>query len=207
VLRISETGYPLPVKFLRDLALIIVRRRVSTFQIPATDDDERTSSIKRPRTPLVNGIISTKPLKRLANTLSFCYIHLSIMKTSTIVLLGVSLLTSNVLGKLSYIAKMTHHGIEVPVEFTPLPALRNGPEKSPHRKRQSISNTANWAGAIQEVPSSALFHTVSANWEVPSISTPAGQTLGTTAYWLYEWVGIDSSCDVILQAGTEAYVS
>jgi hypothetical protein len=35
----SETGYPLPVKFLRDLALVIVRRRASTFQIPTTDDD------------------------------------------------------------------------------------------------------------------------------------------------------------------------
>jgi hypothetical protein len=117
---------------------------------------------------------STTPLKCLLNTSSFCHIHLSIMKTSTIVLLGASLLTSNVLGKLSYTANMTHHGIEVPVEFTPLPALRSGPEKPPHIKRQSIRNTANWAGAIQEAPSSGLFHTISANWQVPSISTPSG---------------------------------
>jgi hypothetical protein len=42
---------------------------------------------------------------------------------------------------------------------------------------------------------------------VPSIYTPVGQTLSQDAYWLYEWVGLDSSCGVILQAGTGAYVS
>jgi hypothetical protein len=35
----AQNGFPLPVKFLRDLALVIVRQRTSIFQIPATDDD------------------------------------------------------------------------------------------------------------------------------------------------------------------------
>ena len=128
------------------------------------------------------------------------------MTRSSLLLLGASLF-SNVLASLVYTAKMTHHGIEVPVQFSSLPPRHNGLKKPPHSKRQSISSTSNWAGAIQEAPSSGLFYTVSANWQVPSISTPAGQTLGTNAYWLYEWVGIDSSCGVILQAGTGAYVS
>jgi hypothetical protein len=41
VLRIAERGYPLPVKFLRSLAVVIARHRSSAFQIPATDDDVR----------------------------------------------------------------------------------------------------------------------------------------------------------------------
>jgi hypothetical protein len=36
----AENSFPLPVKFLRNLALVIVRRQVSTFQIPATDNDD-----------------------------------------------------------------------------------------------------------------------------------------------------------------------
>jgi hypothetical protein len=40
VLRMSQNGYPLPVKFLRDLALVIVRQRGSIFRIPATDRDD-----------------------------------------------------------------------------------------------------------------------------------------------------------------------
>jgi hypothetical protein len=40
LLRMAENGFPLPVKFLRDLVLVIVRRRASTFQIPVTDDDD-----------------------------------------------------------------------------------------------------------------------------------------------------------------------
>jgi hypothetical protein len=127
------------------------------------------------------------------------------MKSSSLLLLGASLLTPCAQATLSYTAKMTHHGTEVPIEFTPLPSRHNQPLSS-HSKRQSISSTANWAGAIQEAPSSGLFYTVSANWNVPSISTPSGQTLTTNAYWLYEWVGIDSSCGVILQAGTGAYL-
>jgi hypothetical protein len=35
----SKTKYLLPVKFLRDLALVIVRRQASTFQNPATNDN------------------------------------------------------------------------------------------------------------------------------------------------------------------------
>ena len=38
VLRMSKRGYPLPVKFLRSLALVIARQRSSAFQIPADDD-------------------------------------------------------------------------------------------------------------------------------------------------------------------------
>lgn len=131
------------------------------------------------------------------------------MKSSFLLLLGASFISSGVLASLSFTARMTHHGTDVPVKFSSLPPRHNGPKQPPHGKRQShpISNTGNWAGAIQEAPTSGLFHTVSANWQVPSISIPAGQTLGTDAYWLYEWVGIDSSCGVILQAGTGAFVS
>jgi len=41
VLRMSERGYPLPVKFLRSLALVIARQRCSTFQVPAIDGGVR----------------------------------------------------------------------------------------------------------------------------------------------------------------------
>ena len=130
------------------------------------------------------------------------------MKTTSFLLFGALLFTSGALASIAYTAKMTHHGAEVPVVFSSLPPRHNGPKQPPHGKRQHpISNTSNWAGAIQEASTSGLFHTVSANWQVPSISTPVGQTLGTDAYWFYEWVGIDSSCGVILQAGTGAYVS
>jgi hypothetical protein len=37
----SENGYPLPVKFLRSLALTIARQRSSAFQIPSVGDDVR----------------------------------------------------------------------------------------------------------------------------------------------------------------------
>jgi hypothetical protein len=40
VLRMSRNGYPLPVKFVRTLALVIVRQRVSIFQTPTTEDDD-----------------------------------------------------------------------------------------------------------------------------------------------------------------------
>jgi hypothetical protein len=40
-LRMSENGYPIPVKFLRSLAQVIMRRRPSTFQIPWTDHNVR----------------------------------------------------------------------------------------------------------------------------------------------------------------------
>jgi hypothetical protein len=41
VLRTSERRYPLPVKFLRFLALLIARQRSSAFQTPAVDDGVR----------------------------------------------------------------------------------------------------------------------------------------------------------------------
>jgi hypothetical protein len=40
VLRMSKNGYPLPIKFVRTLALVIVRQRSSIFQTSATDSDE-----------------------------------------------------------------------------------------------------------------------------------------------------------------------
>ena len=40
-LRTSERGYPLPVKFLRFLALVIARQRSSAFQTPAVNDSIR----------------------------------------------------------------------------------------------------------------------------------------------------------------------
>jgi hypothetical protein len=39
LLRMSERGYPLPVKFLRSLALVIARQRSSAFQLPTTDNN------------------------------------------------------------------------------------------------------------------------------------------------------------------------
>jgi DDE superfamily endonuclease/Tc5 transposase DNA-binding domain len=41
VLRMSERGYPLPVRALRSLAQVIARQRSSTFQIPAADQNLR----------------------------------------------------------------------------------------------------------------------------------------------------------------------
>ncbi len=41
VLRASERGYHLPVKFLRSLAVVIARQRSSAFQTPAVDDSVR----------------------------------------------------------------------------------------------------------------------------------------------------------------------
>jgi hypothetical protein len=38
VLRMSERGYPLPVKFLHSLAIVIARQQSSAFQTPAVDD-------------------------------------------------------------------------------------------------------------------------------------------------------------------------
>jgi hypothetical protein len=134
--------------------------------------------------------------------------YLSIMKTTSFLLFGALLLTSGALASISYTAKMAHRGAEVPAVFSSLPHRHHRPKQPRHGKRQHpINNTLNWAGAIQEAPTSGLFYTVSASWQVPSISTPVGQTLGTDAYWLYEWVGIDSLCGAILQAGTGAYVS
>jgi hypothetical protein len=40
LLRMSKNGYPLPVKFVRTLALVIVRQRASIFQIPGADHDD-----------------------------------------------------------------------------------------------------------------------------------------------------------------------
>jgi hypothetical protein len=39
-LRMAQNGFSLPVKFLRDLAVIIVLQCTFIFQIPATDDDD-----------------------------------------------------------------------------------------------------------------------------------------------------------------------
>jgi hypothetical protein len=41
VLRMSERGYPLPVKFLRSLALVIARQRSSAFQTNDAEDGVR----------------------------------------------------------------------------------------------------------------------------------------------------------------------
>jgi hypothetical protein len=125
------------------------------------------------------------------------------MRTSTL-LIGASLLTSGVLAEFNYTAKMTHRGVEVPVVFTPIPPRNRLPKEAPnsHSKRDgSVSTTTNWAGAIQEAPSSGLFRSITAQWQVPGIYTP-GPPLTTDTYWLYEWVGIDSACGVILQSGT-----
>lgn len=127
------------------------------------------------------------------------------MKSCSLILLGASLLASGVLAELSYIAKMSRNGVEGPIELTPMPSRYNLPIQA-RSKRQTVSETENWAGAIQEEPPSGLFNTVSANWQVPTISAPPGFDLTEEAYWLYEWVGIGSSCDVIVQAGTGSHV-
>jgi len=38
--RMSQNGFPLPVNFLRNLALVILRQRESTYQIPGTAGDD-----------------------------------------------------------------------------------------------------------------------------------------------------------------------
>lgn len=102
---------------------------------------------------------------------------------------------------------MTHHGVEVPVVLTELPPRNRLPQSGPSHKRDGpVSNTVNWAGAIQEAPVSGLFESISATWQVPGIYSP-GPALTTDTYWLYEWVGIDSDCGVILQSGTGQTVS
>lgn len=128
------------------------------------------------------------------------------MKTS-IFLLGASLLASGVLAEFTFSGKMTHHGVEVPVEFTPMPSRNKLPNNTTNAKRDGpVSTTTNWAGAIQEAPSSGLFQSITAQWQVPGIYSP-GPPLTTDTYWLYEWVGIDSACGVILQSGTAQTVS
>jgi hypothetical protein len=41
ILRMSERGYPFPVKFLCSLELVIARQRSCAFQIPTIDDGIR----------------------------------------------------------------------------------------------------------------------------------------------------------------------
>ncbi|KAE9369699.1 concanavalin A-like lectin/glucanase, partial [Stipitochalara longipes BDJ] len=121
---------------------------------------------------------------------------------SSILFLGASLLTSGALATLNYTARMTHHGVEVPVVFTDLPPRNRLSKQAPNHKRDGpVSNTVNWAGAIQEAPVSGVFSSISATWQVPGIYSP-GPALTDDTYYLYEWVGIDSDCGVILQAGT-----
>lgn len=57
-----------------------------------------------------------------------------------------------------------------------------------------------------EAPVSGQFSSITAQWQVPGIYSP-GPPLTSDTYWLYEWVGIDSSCGVILQSGTGQTVS
>jgi hypothetical protein len=133
------------------------------------------------------------------------------MRTSTPFLLGASLLASSVLAELSYTAKMTHHGVEVPVNFIESPTPSDGRLSKPAQNVTSkrggpISTTNNWAGAIQEAPVSGNFRSISAQWKVPGIYSP-GPPLTEATYGLSQWVGIGSSCGVILQAGTAQSVS
>jgi hypothetical protein len=56
VLRMPERGYPLPVKFLRSLALVIARQRSSAFQIPAIND-----GVRPPGQELAIRLLQTSP--------------------------------------------------------------------------------------------------------------------------------------------------
>jgi len=128
------------------------------------------------------------------------------MRSSTF-FLGASLLASEAVAAFNYTTRMTHHGVEVPVVLTELPPGDRLPHFGPSQKRDGpVSNTANWAGAIQEAPVSGLFYSISATWQVPGIYSP-GPALTDDTYWLYEWVGIDSACGCILQSGTGQTVS
>jgi len=123
------------------------------------------------------------------------------MRSSSLFLVA-SALASGTLAALNFTTRMTHHGIEVPVVLTELPPRNRLPKQGPNHKRDGpVSNTVNWAGAIQEAPVSGQFRSISATWQVPGIYTP-GPALTQDTYWLYEWVGIDSDCGVILQSGT-----
>jgi hypothetical protein len=104
-------------------------------------------------------------------------------------------------------------GVEHPTTLTPnvLPQRKSLPDLHANltnsKRSGPISVTDNWAGAIQEAPTSGVFRTITAEWQVPGVYPPHGVTLGSAAYWLYEWVGIGSDCGIILQAGTAQVVS
>lgn len=134
------------------------------------------------------------------------------MKPSTLLFLGASLLTSGVLA-VTYESKLIIKGVEHPATLTPgvLPQRKSLPDLHANvtnsKRSGPISVTNNWAGAIQEAPTSGVFRTIHAEWQVPGVYAPPGVTLGSSAYWLYEWVGISSDCGTILQAGTAQVVS
>lgn len=44
VLRMSDNGFPVPIKYLRTLAFVIVCQRSSAFQAPAADETKRPPS-------------------------------------------------------------------------------------------------------------------------------------------------------------------
>lgn len=134
------------------------------------------------------------------------------MKPSTLFFLGASLFISSVLA-VTYDSKLIIKGVEHPATLTPnvLPERKSLPDLhanvTNNKRSGPISVTANWAGAIQEAPTSGVFRTITAEWQVPGVYPPPGVALGSAAYWLYEWVGIGSDCGIILQAGTAQVVS
>lgn len=102
------------------------------------------------------------------------------MRTSTL-LLRATLLVPGAIAELTYTAKMTYHGVEVPVEFTTMPhrygtpvetALTEDGTNATNKRSGPISVTTNWAGAIQEAPSSGVFRSISAEWRVPGFYSP-----------------------------------
>ncbi|KAI1328854.1 peptidase A4 family-domain-containing protein [Xylariaceae sp. FL0255] len=79
-------------------------------------------------------------------------------------------------------------------------------------KRQDVTYSANWCGAVQLSPPSGTWDYVAGTFPVATISsdTPDG-TGPNDEYFLYEWVGIDgysssSSCSGLIQSGTGYYI-
>lgn len=79
VLRMSDNGFPVPIKYLRTLAFVIVCQRSSAFQAPAADETKRPPSRNWPQAFLSNvacGVVrSTAVIQICAGTLVH-YVHL-----------------------------------------------------------------------------------------------------------------------------------
>ncbi|KAI1266579.1 peptidase A4 family-domain-containing protein [Xylariaceae sp. FL1019] len=78
-------------------------------------------------------------------------------------------------------------------------------------KRQDVTTSGNWCGAVQLSPPSGTFNYVAATFPVANISsdTPDG-TGPDDEYFLYEWVGIDGftgECSGLIQSGTGYWIN
>ncbi|KAI0139346.1 peptidase A4 family-domain-containing protein [Xylariaceae sp. FL1272] len=78
-------------------------------------------------------------------------------------------------------------------------------------RRQDVTTSGNWCGAVQLTPPSGTFNYIAATFPVANISsdTPDG-TGPDDEYFLYEWVGIDGftgECSGLIQSGTGYWIN